>query len=92
MKAETKLTSKGQIVIPKAIREELRWRPGVRLAIEMVSSDAVRLELASNGAKGVGEDAIDQAFGFLADGDPLRELEAEHRKEVARDERRRRRR
>lgn len=92
MKAETKLTTKGQVVIPKAIREQLRWRSGVRLKIEMVSDDAIRLELASNGRGRDGADSIDRAFGFIREGDPLRDLEAEHREEIARDERRRRRR
>ncbi len=92
MKAETKLTTKGQVVIPKSIREQLRWRSGTRLRVEMVSENAVRLEVVSNGTGREGADVIDQAFGFLREGDPLRDLEAEHSKEVKDDERRRRRR
>lgn len=30
----SKLSSKGQIVVPKAIRDALGWRPGLDLAIE----------------------------------------------------------
>jgi AbrB family looped-hinge helix DNA binding protein len=89
---ETKLTTKGQVVIPKAIRERLHWRPGTRLRIEAISVDAIKLELASNGKRRNGAQVIDRAFGFIRSGDPLSELEAEHRWEVARDERRRRRR
>lgn len=86
------MTTKGQVVIPKTIRERLRWHAGTRLRIETVSEDAIRLELASNGKRRGGSDVIDRAFGFLRDGDPLRDLETEHRQEVAQDERRRRRR
>jgi len=92
MKAETKLTTKGQVVIPKSIREQLRWRSGTRLRIETVSDNAISLELVSNGQGRDGADVIDRAFGFIREGDPLRDLGAEHRKEVAGDERRRRRR
>lgn len=90
MKAETKLTTKGQIVIPKAIRERLRWRSGVRLRIQMVSEDAIRLELAPDVPARDGGDAIDRGFGFIREGDPVRDLEAEHLEEIAKDGRRRR--
>ena len=92
MKVETKLTTKGQVVIPKSIRERLRWRSGTRLRIETVSDNAIRLEVVSNGKGPDGADVIDRAFGFLREGDPLRDLEAEHAEEVKDDERRGRRR
>lgn len=86
------MTTKGQVVIPKNIRERLRWHAGTRLRIETLSESAIRLEIASNGERRGGADVIDRAFGFLRDDDPLRDLETEHRTEVAQDERRRRRR
>lgn len=30
----TKISSKGQVVIPKSIREKRKWRPGTKLAVE----------------------------------------------------------
>ena len=34
MSASTTLSTKGQFVIPKAMREELGWKPGARLSVE----------------------------------------------------------
>lgn len=85
MKSATRLTSKGQVVIPKPVRERLRWKPGVRLQVEDCADGSIRLRPDE-------EDAIDEAAGFLTEGDPLADLEAEHRAEVEADERWRRRR
>lgn len=78
MKPATRVTSKGQVVIPKPVREQLRWASGTRLAVEIVGDGAVRLTpLAA-------EDAIDSLYGCLKDlsGDPVAALEAEHRAEA----------
>jgi AbrB family looped-hinge helix DNA binding protein len=32
--AQTTISSKGQVVLPKAIREKRRWKAGTRLAVE----------------------------------------------------------
>jgi AbrB family looped-hinge helix DNA binding protein len=86
MRSATRLTSKGQVVIPKPVRERLRWTAGTRLAVEEVGDGTVRL------APMRAIDPIDSLYGCLKDHprDPLAELEAEHRAEIERDERWRR--
>lgn len=83
MKSATKLTSKGQVVIPKVVRERLRWHTGTRLEVEALADGGLRLSPAR-------QDPIDQLAGCLHHGDPIADLEAEHRAEVKADERRRR--
>jgi AbrB family looped-hinge helix DNA binding protein len=87
MKPATRLTSKGQVVIPKPVREQLRWASGTELVVEIVDDGAVRLTLAEAG------NPIDILYGCLKDlpRDPLADLEAEHRAEIEVDERRQRR-
>ena len=87
MKSATRLTSKGQIVIPKPVREQLRWKSGTPLTIEIIDEGAVRLTLLAPA------DPIDSLYGCLKDlpRDPLADLEAEHQAEIEADERRQRR-
>ena len=87
MKAATRITSKGQVVIPKAVRERLRWGPGTELAVEVLGDGIVQL------APFEGVDPIDSLYGCLKDHprNPLAELEAEHRAEIEADEHWRRR-
>ena len=85
MKAATKLTSKGQVVIPKPVRDRLKWRDGTRLEVEALPGGALRLAPLTG-------DPVDQLIGCVAEGDPLGDLEAEHRAEIEADEQRRRRR
>ncbi|MBI2893471.1 MAG: AbrB/MazE/SpoVT family DNA-binding domain-containing protein [Deltaproteobacteria bacterium] len=80
MRGATRLTTKGQVVIPKAIRDRLRWRAGTLLDVEAEPDGTVRMRAAAL-------DAIDRGFGFLTEGDPVGDLEAEHRAEIAEDER-----
>jgi AbrB family looped-hinge helix DNA binding protein len=78
VKPTTRMTSKGQVVIPKPVREQLRWVSGTQLAVEILGDGAVRLTpLAA-------EDSIDSLYGCLKDlpGDPVAALEAEHRAEI----------
>ena len=87
MKSATRVTSKGQVVIPKPVREQLHWVSGTELAVEVVADGAVRLTLLEAG------DPIDSLYGCLKDlpRDPLADLEAEHQAEIEADERWRRR-
>lgn len=87
MKSATRLTSKGQVVIPKPVRERLRWVSGTELAVEVLGDGAVRLTPLEAG------NPIDILYGCLRNlpGDPLADLEAEHQAEIEADERRQRR-
>ncbi|HSS75614.1 MAG TPA: AbrB/MazE/SpoVT family DNA-binding domain-containing protein [Thermoanaerobaculia bacterium] len=79
MKPITRVTNKGQVVIPKKVREQLRWASGTQLAVEIMGDGAVRLTPLET------EDAIDTLDGCLKDlpQDPLKDLEAEHRAELS---------
>jgi len=83
MKSATRVTSKGQVVIPKPLRDQLRWVSGTQLAVEVMDDRALRLALLET------EDPIDILYGCLKDfpGDPLADLEAEHQAEIEADER-----
>ncbi len=87
MKMGTHLTSKGQVVIPKAVRDRMKWKIGTRLQVETTDDGAVALR---PGAREGDIDAlIDQVSGCLKelDRDPIAELEADHRTEIEADER-----
>jgi len=73
------------VVITKPVRDRLRWRPGTRLEVEALPDGALRLAPTA-------DDPIARLADCLRDGDPLADLEAEHRAEVDRDARWRRRR
>jgi AbrB family looped-hinge helix DNA binding protein len=90
MKQATRLTSKGQVVIPKKVRARLRWRPGLKLDVEASDDGAVILRPAFRHARDL-DSLVDEVSGFLTEGDPLSELEAEHQAEIASDEQERRR-
>jgi len=84
MIATTHVTTKGQIVIPKRVRELLHWRPGLKLEVENRDGGVVWLRPQA-------DDIIDQAFGCMRAGDPLGDLEREHLAEIGHDEHKRRR-
>jgi AbrB family looped-hinge helix DNA binding protein len=77
------VTSKGQVVIPKPVRDQLRWASGTQLAVEVMGDGAVRL--MPLGA----EDPIDVLYGCLKElpRNPIADLEAEHQAEIEADER-----
>lgn len=88
MKCQTRLTSKGQVVIPKAVRDRLRWKPGTRLDVEPTDDGAVVLRAGSAGP-GRLDALIEELSGCLREygGDPIADLEADHRAEIEADER-----
>jgi AbrB family looped-hinge helix DNA binding protein len=65
--AKTRLSSKGQVIIPKAVRDRHGWQPGVELEVED-RGDAVVLRLATP----VRPTTIDEVYGCLKyDGPPV---------------------
>lgn len=66
---------KGQVVLPKRIREALGIKPGDRVVVEEGKGEA-RIRRVDPEAK---------LRGMLVDGDPLRALEREHRDELKRE-------
>jgi AbrB family looped-hinge helix DNA binding protein len=69
-----KLSSKGQLVIPKPIREALGLKKGTRFHVD-VAEGKIILEPETTSP-------IDALYGKYADADLLTDLEAEHRQEV----------
>jgi AbrB family looped-hinge helix DNA binding protein len=88
MKSSTKLTTKGQVVIPKRVRDRLRWAPGMRLEVDTVADGVVLSALKRRRSRDF-EALLQRVSGFLTKGDPLADLEADHAAEVKADERRR---
>ena len=73
-----KLSSKGQLVIPKNIRENLGLRTGSQLRVHLVD-DKIVLEPVD------AISAIDALYAKYPDDDFLQDLEREHRKELDND-------
>ncbi len=72
-----RLSSKGQLVLPKAVREQLRLKNGDQFQARIVDGKIV-LEPVKLGA-------IHRLHGVLAGTNVLKELEEEHRREVEND-------
>jgi AbrB family looped-hinge helix DNA binding protein len=72
------MSSKGQLVIPRAVRRKLKLSPGAQLHLEIVDNRIV-LEPVN------GISAIDELYGMFADYDLLGSLEEERRAEAERD-------
>ncbi len=70
----TTLSSKGQLVLPKAVREALRLQPGDRLSVQ-IEQGRIILEPAATSS-------IETLYGKYAHTDFLTDLEAEHRQEI----------
>jgi antitoxin PrlF len=69
-----RLSSKGQLVIPKPIRQALGLRTGTQFHIRL---DRGRIILEP-----VTTSPVEALYGKYADADFLAELEAEHRQEI----------
>jgi AbrB family looped-hinge helix DNA binding protein len=69
-----RLSSKGQLVIPKPIREALGLEPGTQLQLE-VEEERIVLEP-------VRPSLVNRLYAKYADSDLLADLEAEHRQEL----------
>jgi AbrB family looped-hinge helix DNA binding protein len=71
----TTLSSKGQMVLPKALRDQKQWKPGAKLTLEDVPG-GVLVKLVEARKKYT----VDDVFGMLKyDGPKLTEAEIERR-------------
>lgn len=73
-----KLSTKGQLVIPKPIRDALGLEPGTTFDIRLTDEGKLILDP-------ILDSPIEALYGKYADADFLTDLESEHRKEMARD-------
>jgi AbrB family looped-hinge helix DNA binding protein len=58
--AKTKLSTKGQVILPKSVRDHLRWPPGTELSVEE-TADGVFLRRAAKRPAS----SLDAVFGSL---------------------------
>jgi len=72
-----RLSSKGQLVLPKKIREKLHLTSGDQFQARIVDGKIILEPLK--------KDAIDRLHGVLAGTGALKELEEEHRREIEND-------
>ena len=79
--ATTKVSERGQVVIPKAIRDKLGIRRGQMLEVD-VAGDAIRMRQAKGKSARRGD--WRRWRGVLAGTRALQGLEAEHRREIRR--------
>ena len=69
-----KLSSKGQLVIPKAIRKALALRTGTRFEVHLEEGRIILEPVETS--------AVDALYGKYSDANLLADLEAEHQREV----------
>lgn len=79
--ATTKVSERGQVVIPKAIRDKLGIRRGQMLEVD-VTGDTIRMRPTKGKSAQRGD--WRRWRGVLAGTRALQELEAEHRREIRR--------
>ena len=73
----TRLSSKGQLVIPRAVRDALRLEAGARFQVLVQNGKIVLEPLAGS--------PIDVLYGKYSDVNLLGDLEAEHEQEIERE-------
>ena len=66
----TKLSSKGQVVLPKAVREQHGWTPGTEFVIES-TPDGVRLRAKAQ----FPQTELGQVFGSVPHAGPAKTIE-----------------
>jgi AbrB family looped-hinge helix DNA binding protein len=66
----TKLSSKGQLVLPKSVRDEHGWGPGTEFVIESMP-DGVRLRARAPFVR----TQLDQVFGSVRHAGPAKSLD-----------------
>jgi len=71
----TKISSKGQIVIPKQVREKLEIKPGAFFHVRLEKNNIVLIPMK--------KDPLDNLYGKFAGEKILAELEREHADEIA---------
>lgn len=81
----TKLSAKGQLVIPKEIRQALDLKPGTEFEVELVEGRIVLQPLFDRAEI---DKLIDEMRRLARNTHWLDDLEAEHRKEIERDRKR----
>ena len=81
----TKLSAKGQLVIPKEIRQALDLKPGTEFEVELVEGRIVLQPLFDRAEI---DKLIDEMRRLARNTQWLDDLEAEHRKEIERDRKR----
>ena len=68
MSTTATLSDKGQVTLPKALREQLGTQPGSRLAFRVATAGSLTVQVLAKGSEGL--------FGLLAKlGEPTRSLE-----------------
>ena len=80
LKYKTKVSSRGQVVIPKELRERYRYTAGVELTLTPLSENRLLLERIPK---------LSDIFGFLGDVEASKILLAERESETSAEEERR---
>jgi len=75
----TKISSKGQIVVPKEVREKLKIRPGTFFNVHLEKDNIVLTPMKAT--------PIEKLYGKFAGERILDELEREHANEIAQENR-----
>jgi len=68
--AGTVISTKGQVILLKALRDPLHWTPGTKLTVEN-TPDAVLLKASPN----LAPSTIEEGYGFLRYDGPANSLE-----------------